>query len=85
VGGERLTWSNLNFKLSNSPLSLCFSDLTAFAEITEPVNPIPQELFQLGKHQHIFQVTLSNSATLTYNLTLFNISKGSSSFRIHYW
>ncbi|CAN7051028.1 unnamed protein product, partial [Brassica rapa subsp. trilocularis] len=74
VRGERLTRINLNFKLSNSPLSICFSDLTAFAKITEPVNPIPQVkscfTARLRKHQHIFQVTLSNSA---YNLTLFII------------
>ncbi|CAG7860914.1 unnamed protein product, partial [Brassica rapa] len=72
VRGERLTRINLNFKLSNSPLSICFSDLTAFAKITEPVNPIPQvkSSTRLGKHQHIFQVTLSISA---YNLTLFII------------
>ncbi|WZZ57472.1 hypothetical protein YC2023_057579 [Brassica napus] len=78
VRGERLTRRNLNFKLSNSPLSICFSDLTAFAKITEPSRAVPVPQFRtaarLGKHQHIFQVTLSNSATLTCNLTLFNIS-----------
>lgn len=72
-----VTPSNLNSKLSNSPPSIRFSDLTDFTEITEPVSPVPQELFQFRDYeqlQHIFQVTLSNSATLTCNLTLFSIS-----------
>ena len=63
-----VTPSNLNSKLSNSPPSIRFSDLTDFTEITEPVSPVPQELFQFRDYeqlQHIFQVTLSNSATPT--------------------
>ncbi|KAH0862864.1 hypothetical protein HID58_080075, partial [Brassica napus] len=53
-----VTPSNLNSKLSNSPPSIRFSDLTDFTEITEPVSPVPQELFQFRDYeqlQHIFQ------------------------------
>ncbi|WZZ73670.1 hypothetical protein YC2023_085040 [Brassica napus] len=66
VSGFEVTPINPNYKLSNSPPSIRFSDLTDFDEITEPVSSIPQELFQLSDYeqlQHIFLVTLSNSAT----------------------
>ncbi|XP_013597127.1 PREDICTED: uncharacterized protein LOC106305292 [Brassica oleracea var. oleracea] len=66
VSGFDVTPINPNYKLSNSPPSIRFSDLTDFDEITEPVSSIPQELFQFSDYeqlQHIFLVTLSNSST----------------------
>ncbi|CAF2150874.1 unnamed protein product [Brassica napus] len=35
-----VTWDNINFRLSYSPLSRRFNDSTPFTELTETVNPM---------------------------------------------
>ncbi|WZY70052.1 hypothetical protein YC2023_002292 [Brassica napus] len=40
-----VTWDNINFRLSYSPLSRRFNDSTPFTELTETVNPmVPEQL-----------------------------------------
>ncbi|KAG5414377.1 hypothetical protein IGI04_001944 [Brassica rapa subsp. trilocularis] len=45
ISGMDVTWDNINFRLSYSPLSRRFNDSTAFTELTETVNPmVPEQL-----------------------------------------
>ncbi|CAN6921695.1 unnamed protein product [Brassica oleracea var. botrytis] len=46
VSGFDVTGCNHNFRLSDSPLAIRFSDSTTLDEMTEPVNPIPEERFR---------------------------------------
>ncbi|KAH0877440.1 hypothetical protein HID58_064834, partial [Brassica napus] len=68
--------SNICCKRFQAPLMHATIDVHRLNTFEHLFKTVPQfrTAARLGKHQHIFQVTLSNSATLTCNLTLFNIS-----------
>ncbi|KAH0868170.1 hypothetical protein HID58_075192 [Brassica napus] len=42
-----------NYRLTDSPLLLRFSDLTDFDELAEPVSPLPQEGFRFRNHSEL--------------------------------
>ncbi|KAF8113572.1 hypothetical protein N665_0048s0033 [Sinapis alba] len=53
VSGVDVTQNNLNFKLSDSPVSIRFNDETGFKDLTDPVSPIPQERFRFSSHDEL--------------------------------
>ncbi|CAF1750036.1 unnamed protein product [Brassica napus] len=56
-----VTECNQNFMLSDSPLAIRFSDSTAMDEMTEPVNPIPEERFRFCNHSELLGLANTNT------------------------
>ncbi|CAN7052480.1 unnamed protein product [Brassica rapa subsp. trilocularis] len=50
-----------NYRLTDSPLLLRFSDLTDFDELTEPVSPLPQEGFRFCNHSELAGLAKTNT------------------------
>ncbi|XP_048612009.1 uncharacterized protein LOC125586210 [Brassica napus] len=50
-----------NYRLTDSPLLLRFSDLTDFDELTEPVSPLPQEGFRFCNHSELAGLANTNT------------------------
>ncbi|KAG2264562.1 hypothetical protein Bca52824_071641 [Brassica carinata] len=75
VSGFDVTPINPNYKLSNSPPSICFSDLTDFDEITEPVSSIPQELFQFSDYEQLQHIFLKATSSLVMTMRKIQLLK----------
>ena len=63
VSGFDVTECNQNFMLSDSPLAIRFSDSTTMDEMTEPVNPIPEERFRFCNHSELLGLANTNTNT----------------------
>ncbi|XP_013614348.1 PREDICTED: uncharacterized protein LOC106320521 isoform X4 [Brassica oleracea var. oleracea] len=50
-----------NYRLTDSPLLLRFSDLTDFDELAEPVSPLPQEGFRFRNHSELAELANTNT------------------------
>ncbi|CAN6998104.1 unnamed protein product [Brassica rapa subsp. trilocularis] len=51
--GFDVTRCNQNYRLSDSPLLVRFSDSTSFKKVTEPAVPIPLESFRFRNHSEM--------------------------------
>ncbi|KAH0926681.1 hypothetical protein HID58_018937 [Brassica napus] len=69
VSGFDVTECNQNFMLSDSPLAIRFSDSTTMDEMTEPVNPIPEERFRFCNHSELLGLANTNTNTHLPDIT----------------
>lgn len=58
--GFEVTRCNQTYRLSDSSLLIRFTDLTSFTKVTEPIIPIPQELFRFRDHGEMLGLANSN-------------------------
>ena len=59
--GFDVTRCNQNYRLSDSPLLVRFSDSTSFKKVTEPAVPIPLESFRFCNHSEMLGLANSNN------------------------
>lgn len=52
---------NQRFRLTDSPLTIRFSDSTTFDELTKPVSPIPEERFRFRDHDSFHGLANTNT------------------------
>ncbi|KAH0897823.1 LOW QUALITY PROTEIN: hypothetical protein HID58_047391, partial [Brassica napus] len=61
LSGFDVTRCNQNFGLTDTSLTIRFSDSTTFVELNEPVSPIPQERFRFRAHDSMYGLANINT------------------------
>ncbi|WZY75344.1 hypothetical protein YC2023_021728 [Brassica napus] len=61
LSGFYVPQCNQRFRLTDSPLTIRFSDSTTFDELTKPVSPIPEERFRFRDHDSFHGLANTNT------------------------